>query len=67
MAKSPVKSKWIGSRVDDAMDATVTDYTTKADITTGQLIRRALVEYMANHPIKAPQPDQTQLTPPGKE
>lgn len=67
MAKTPVKSKWIGARVDDTMDKTIADYATKADITTGQLVRRAIVEYMQNHPNKEPHPDQTKLTPPGKE
>lgn len=52
MAKNkPVKDDWIGSRVDGEFKETVEDYIDEADLTMGLLIRKAVQEYMDNHPI----------------
>jgi antitoxin component of RelBE/YafQ-DinJ toxin-antitoxin module len=47
-----VKSDWIGGRVDSDLKELVEEYIDNADITVGQLIRRAVAEYIAKHPIK---------------
>lgn len=65
MAK-PVKSKWLGARVDSVMDGKVTAYIETAEITMGDLLREAVNEYMANHPIKTPRLDHTKPTKPGE-
>lgn len=58
MAKSEkrIKDKWLGARVDDAMDIKVSAYLTGSDdpdLTMGSLVRMATLEYMANHPVKS--------------
>lgn len=46
-----VKSDYIGGRVDEDLKEQVEDYADSAELTVGQLLRKAVVEYMANHPI----------------
>jgi hypothetical protein len=51
MVKS-VKSEWIGSRIDEDLKELVDEYLEMADITTGQLIRRSIQDYMKRNPMK---------------
>lgn len=46
-----VKTDWIGGRVDTDLKEQVEAYVENSDMTIGQLLRRALKEYMAQHPI----------------
>lgn len=62
----PVKDKWLGARADAPLEAKVSAYIEAADITMGDLIRKSVNEYMNNHPVRAPQPDQTTLNKPGE-
>jgi len=49
-----IKDKYIGGRVtQDVFDA-VTRYHNASDMTQGDLVRAAVDEYMANHPLKTP-------------
>lgn len=48
-----VKDDWLGGRVDGELKAQVEEYIDAAgDMTQGQLIRKAVIEYMKNHPIE---------------
>ena len=51
MARGKTKSDWIGARVDEDFKEDVEAYIDEADITTGQLVRRAIEEYIKNHPV----------------
>lgn len=55
MARKP-KNKWIGVRVDAELEADVNSYIENADMTTGQLVRAALKEFMWAHPKGGKQP-----------
>ena len=46
-----VKDSYVGGRVDDEMKEEVQEYIDNAGITEGELVRKALIEYMKNHPI----------------
>lgn len=52
MAKK-VKTKYFGTRVDETTDQLVAEYVALADEieSVGDLVRKALLEYMANHPV----------------
>ena len=66
MAKQ-VKDKWLGGRVDEPTRNKVNDYIVASDeLTLGEFLRRASIEYMENHPIKADTQKPTQLTKPGE-
>jgi hypothetical protein len=54
MAKTPlVKDRYIGARVDPVFGGEVNNYLAQLDDTTmGDLIRKAMKEYMLNHPLK---------------
>lgn len=51
MAKK-IKNDWLGGRVDDELKERVAEYIEAADMTMGQLIRKAVEEYMRNHPAE---------------
>lgn len=53
MAK-PIKTKWIGMRVDDAALANIKEYLGFTELDMAGLIRAAVREFMANHPVKKP-------------
>ena len=55
MAKK-VKDKWLGARVDENLDGLVDTYIDAAELTMGELVRLAVVEYMNNHPIAPTKP-----------
>ncbi len=50
------KTKWLGARVDEDMSTKVSSY---IEVTPGmdmaELIRRAVEEYITNHPVREPQ------------
>lgn len=51
--EKPIKDKWLGARIDGALDAKISVYITEAeDLTMGLLVRRGVIEYMTNHPLK---------------
>ena len=52
-----LKSKWLGARIDDnSYDKIIAYIDTSTDIDgMGDLLRRAVMEYLANHPIKSTQ------------
>ena len=54
--KKPVKEHWVGARFDLAGKNKIDEYCDAADISTGDLIRRAANEYMVNHPVKRARP-----------
>lgn len=66
MAKK-VKDTWLGARADDELMAKVTAYVDAVDMSQADLVREGVLEYMRNHPIKKPVPDQTAITKPGEE
>lgn len=68
MAKDkPIKNKWLGARADEALNAEVTAYLEASDdLTMGALVRKAVKEYMLNHPHKEPQPTAATITKPGE-
>lgn len=47
-----VKEDWLGGRVDSDFKELVEDYIDTAEITQGQLIRKAVAEYMKHHPVE---------------
>lgn len=47
-----VKDGWLGGRVDTDLKEKVEEYIDVAEITQGQLIRKAVMEYMKNHPVE---------------
>lgn len=51
MGRGKVKSDWIGARADEDLKQLVEAYIDEADMTMGQLIRRAVDEYINKHPI----------------
>lgn len=53
MAK-PVKDKWFGARYSAGTLAPIHEYLKIAEMDGAELIRQAVVEYMANHPVKKP-------------
>jgi predicted transcriptional regulator len=48
-----VKDDWLGGRVDSDLKERVEEYIESAEITQGQLIRKAVIEYIKNHPVEA--------------
>lgn len=50
MAKA-VKTRVLGARVDDPYMSNVEDYIEAADTNMADLVRSAVDEYIANHPI----------------
>ena len=68
MAKEkPLKTKWLGARADDKLSEDVNAYMEAADMTMGDLIRKATREYMQNHPIKQPEEPAINKLKPGEE
>lgn len=51
----PLKDKWLGARVDDALFKEVNEYVDVADTSMGDLVRKAVKEYMWSHPV-SPRP-----------
>lgn len=51
MMTRKVKNNWLGGRVDDDLKELVQDYVDSSDMTEGRLIRKAVVEYINNHPV----------------
>lgn len=47
-----VKEDWLGGRTDPDQKERVEDYIDKADMTMGELVRKAVDEYMLNHPVE---------------
>lgn len=69
MAKE-VKTKWLGGRVDNSMEAEIKAYIAASDnLTEGELVRRGVTEYMKNHPLKDPdgKVDPTKIKVPGEK
>lgn len=60
----PLRDKWLGARVTEATINQVDEYLELAELNQAELIRQAVLEYMANHPVKKPR---AQLTKPGGE
>lgn len=48
----PLKTKYIGARVDIIFETTIAAYLEAADIGMGDLVRKSLKEFMSQHPIK---------------
>lgn len=64
MARKPVKDKWVGARVDTALYDEVDKYIDAADMNMGDLVRKAVKEYMWAHPKNASvQPAEGDLAP----
>jgi len=51
-----IKSRTLAARADKQLFDEVTTYTEEADVSMGELIRKALREYMWAHPIKKLEP-----------
>lgn len=51
MSRGKRKDDWIGGRVDEDFKENVEAYIDETDMTMGQLIRKAVEEYIKNHPI----------------
>ena len=51
MARGKVKTDWIGGRVDEDFKENVEAYIDNADMTMGQLIRKAVEQYIKNNPV----------------
>ena len=47
-----VKTEYLGGRVDIDLKEQVEEYIENADLSIGDLIRRAVIEYMKKYPIK---------------
>lgn len=47
-----VKTEWLGGRVDDDLKEKVEEYIDATEMTMGQLIRKAVMEFMQNHPAE---------------
>jgi hypothetical protein len=47
-----VKDGWLGGRVDGDLKEQVEEYIEATEMTQGQLIRKAVIEYMKNHPVQ---------------
>lgn len=63
----PTKDRWLGARVDASTEAKVSAYLEASDdLTMGAMVRRAVNEYILNHPLKEQKPDPTTLTKPGE-
>lgn len=71
MAKNdkPIKDRYVGARVDQTFGRELDNYVDNVDdMTMGDLIRKALREFMANHPLKgAPGVDPSLKALAGKE
>lgn len=61
-----VKSKWLGARTDDDQDTRVKNYCAATEMDMGELVRKAVDEYMLNHPAKKAVAPPTQLSKPGE-
>lgn len=46
-----VKVDWLGGRIDSDLKERVEDYVDQAGMTMGELVRKAVDEYMLAHPI----------------
>lgn len=53
MAKN-IKLRFFGTRVDQPTFAKIKEYVEIAETDLSQLVRNAIAEYMANHPVKNP-------------
>lgn len=51
-----IKDGYLGTRVDTDYGSKVDAYVEATEMTKGDLVRDAVTEYMANHPIKKPKP-----------
>lgn len=51
MAK-PVQDKYIGARVDANTKSEILQYADDSSMDVGDLIRKAVEEYMTNHPVQ---------------
>ena len=51
----PIKDKWLGARVDEALYVSVDSYVKTVEISMGDLLRLAVEEYLNNHPVKIKQ------------
>lgn len=47
------KNDWIGARVDDDLKELAEAYIGEAELTMGQLVRRAIEEYIKRHPVES--------------
>lgn len=52
MAQRKVKTTYLSGRADSDLKDQVDEYVEAADISMGQLVRKAVIEYMENHPNK---------------
>lgn len=66
MAK-PVKDKWLGARVDADMDNRVKLFTEATQMDMGELVRKAVDEYIINHPVKKPTKSAVDRLKPGED
>lgn len=65
--KKPTKKRWLGARADDPLADEVDAYVAAdPDLTMGSLLRKAVKEYMLNHPLKQPESAPTQIKAPGE-
>lgn len=55
MGNKKLKDKWLGARVDEDLSSAVEVYIDAADITMGDLVRKAVKEYMIVHPTEPSQ------------
>jgi hypothetical protein len=55
MANKKLKDKWLGARVDEDLSSLVEVYIDAADMTMGDLVRKAVKEYMNSHPTEPSQ------------
>lgn len=47
-----VKDEWLGARIDKDLAGLVDVYIDAAEISMGDLVRKAVKEYMVNHPLE---------------
>ena len=52
MATKKNKDKWLAARIDNDFDKQVSEYVEATEMGAANLVRKAVKEFMANHPIK---------------
>lgn len=55
MGNKKLKDRWLGARVDEDLISLVEVFIDAAEITMGDLVRKATKEYMLNHPMEPSQ------------
>lgn len=62
-----IKERILSTRVDNNLGKQIDGYVEAAELTQGELIRMAVIEYMTSHPIKPPVEPFEDTINPGKE